>query len=117
MEPLTAADTAAICKIYGTSTAQEISDRDQELQSWRRRPTWVTIGGRTFAASVYGIPHNYPDGDTIPDNNYAGQFCVHFVNSRTHTGNEVDYDRPVNGNFGHQSAIKYAYQHSISGVK
>lgn len=117
VEPLTAADTAAICKIYGTSTAQEISDRDQELQSWRRRPTWVTIGGRTFAASVYGIPHNYPDGDTIPDNNYAGQFCVHFVNSRTHTGNEVDYDRPVNGNFGHQSAIKYAYQHSISGVK
>ncbi len=121
VEPLTSADTDSILKIYGVTTAQAISDRQQELQSWRRRPAWVTINGRTVAGSLYLVPHNYPDGDTIPDNNFNGQFCVHFVNSKTH-GNAtnpatVDYDRELNGYFGHQSAIKYAYDHSISGKK
>lgn len=115
-EPLTTADTAAYCRIYGVSTPQEIEDREQELQSYKRRPLWVTIGGRTFAASMYGIPHNY-DGDRIPDNGYTGQFCVHFTNSKTHTTNIVDPDASYNGYFGHQSAINYAYTHSISGTK
>ena len=115
-EPLTTADTAAVCRIYGVSKPQEIEDREQELQSYRRRPLWVTIGGRTFAASMYGIPHNF-DGDRIPDNGYNGQFCVHFTNSRTHTTNIVDPDADYNGYFGHQSAIQYAYVHSISGQK
>ena len=115
-EPLTTADTAAICKIYGVSTPQQISDQEQKLHSYRRRPLWVTIGGRTFAASMYGIPHNY-DGDRIADNGYNGQFCVHFTNSRTHTTNIVDPDASYNDNFGHQSAIQYAYTHSISGTK
>ena len=65
---------------------------------------------------MYGIPHNY-DGDRIPDNGYNGQFCVHFTNSRTHTTNIVDVDASYNGGFGHQSAIQYAYEHSISGWK
>lgn len=107
-EPLTTADTDAYCRIYGTSTAQEIADRDSEMQNWRRRPLWVTIGNRTFAASLYGVPHNF-DGDRIPDNNFPGQFCVHFVNSRTHAGDRVDYDSSVNGNYGHQHAIQDAY--------
>ena len=115
-EPLTTADTAAYCRIYGVSTPQEIEDREQQLQSYRRRPLWVTIGGRTFAASMYGIPHNF-DGDRIPDNGYTGQFCVHFVNSKTHTTGIVDPDADYNNYFGHQSAIKYAYEHSISGTK
>ncbi len=101
-EPLTAADTAAYCKIYGVSTAQQVSDRNL----YQRRPLWVTVGGRTFAASLYGIPHNYPDGDTIPDNEFNGQACVHFLNSRTHTGNNVDAD--------HMAAIQYAYDHAPS---
>ena len=78
------------------------------------------MGGRTFAASMYGIPHNY-EGDRIPDNNYNGQFCVHFVNSKTHGSSSnpahVDTDASYNGNFGHQSAIQYAYTHSTSGTK
>lgn len=115
-EPKTTADTAAICQIFGVSNAQEISDREQELQSWRRRPLWVTIGGRTFCASMYGIPHNYA-GDRIPDNNYNGQFCVHFTNSKKHTNPEVDWDAAYNGYFGAQSAIQYAYTHSTSGQK
>ncbi len=115
-EPVDTSDTAAICAIYGVSRPQEIEDREQELQSYRRRPTWVTVGGRTFCASVYGIPHNY-SGDRIPNNNYTGQFCVHFTNSRTHTTNIVDPDASYNNYFGAQSAIQYAYEHSISGQK
>ena len=115
-EPLTTADTAAICAIYKVSNAQEISDREQELQSYKRRPLWVTIGGRTFAASMYGVPHNFA-GDRIPDNNYNGQFCVHFVNSRVHRSNEVDKPSQANGYFSHQNAIDYAYSHSKSGTK
>ena len=119
-EPLTTADTAAICKIYGVSTPQQISDQEQKLQSYRRRPLWVTIGGRTFAASMYGIPHNFA-GDRIPDNGYNGQFCVHFTNSMTHGSGslpaQVDPDASYNNYFGHQSAINYAYTHSITGTK
>ena len=115
-EPQTTADTAAVCRIYGVANPQEISDREQELQSWRRRPLWVTIGGRTFCASMYGIPHNYA-GDRIPDNGYNGQFCVHFTNSKKHTNPEVDNDAAYNGYFGAPSAIQYAYTHSISGTK
>ena len=115
-EPVDTADTAAICAIYGVSKPQEIEDRESELQSYRRRPTWVTVGGRTFCASVYGIPHNY-SGDRIANNGYNGQFCVHFTNSRTHTSNIVDPDASYNNYFGAQSAIQYAYEHSISGQK
>lgn len=109
VEPATKEDTAAYCKVYKVQNPQEIADREQELQSYRRRPLWVTIGNRTFAASLYGEPHNFA-GDMIPDNGFNGQVCIHFVNSRTHESDIVDYDRPINGNFGHQSAIKYAYK-------
>ena len=102
VEPLTAADTAIMCKIYGVSNAQAISDKNL----YQRRPLWVTIGNRSFAASMYGVPHNYPDGDTIANNDYNGQFCVHFVNSRTHGTYKVDAD--------HQAAIKYAYEHAAT---
>ena len=115
-EPLTTADTAAYCRIYKVSEPQEISDREQELHSYRRRPLWVTIGGRTFCASMYGIPHNF-EGDKIPDNGYNGQFCVHFVNSHIHRTDAVDVDSSANDYFSHQSAIQYAYTHSISGTK
>ncbi len=99
-EPLTAADTRRICRIYGVSSAQAIADKNL----YQRRPLWVTIGTRTFAASLYGVPHNYPDGDTIANNDYKGQFCVHFTNSKTHTGDRVD---PL-----HTEAIQYAYDHA-----
>ncbi|MBQ6951855.1 MAG: peptidoglycan-binding protein [Clostridia bacterium] len=119
-EPATTEDTEAICRIFGVNNPQEISDREQELQSYRRRPLWVTIGNRTFCGSMYGIPHNY-DGDRIPDNNYNGQFCVHFTNSMTHGSKDnpakVDVDNAKNGWYGHQSAIEDAYKQSQSGWK
>ena len=85
-EPLTSADTAIYCRIYGVRNAQEIAEKNL----WQRRALWVTVAGRTLAASIYGVPHNYPAGDTIPGNDFNGQFCVHFVNSRTHSTQNID---------------------------
>ncbi len=96
-EPLTSADTTALTRIYGVKTAQEILEKDL----YQRRPVWITLKGRSFAASLYGVPHNYPDGDTIPGNDFNGQLCVHFYNSRIHTSGTVDAS--------HMKAIQRAY--------
>ena len=104
-EPLTAADTARLCRCYGVSTAQEIADKNL----YQRRPLLVTIGTRTFACSLYGVPHNYPQGDTISTNNFKGQLCIHFTNSKTHNSNKVDS--------GHVDAIQYAWEHAPNGHK
>lgn len=105
VEPLTAADTKVMCAIYGVTRAQDIADQDL----YQRHPLWVTITKngvtRTFAASMYGEPHNYPAGDTIPDNDFNGQFCIHFVNSMTHG----DEKNPAHVDKDHQNAIKAAY--------
>ncbi len=102
-EPLTAADTARLCKSYGVTTAQEIADKNL----YQRRPLLVTIGTRTFACSLYGVPHNYPEGDTIADNEFRGQLCIHFTGSKTHNSNNVDS--------GHEEAIEYAWENAPNG--
>lgn len=104
IEPLTAADTARLCQAYGVSTAEEL----QRGNKWERRPCLVTIGNRTFACSLYGIPHN-PEGDTISNNNMGGQICLHFTNSRTHGTNIVEEN--------HVKAIQYAWEHAPQGHK
>ena len=104
-EPLTAADTARLCRCYGVSTSQEIKDKNL----YQRRPLLVTIGTRTFACSLYGVPHNYPDGDTIPTNEFRGQVCIHFTNSKTHDSRRVDS--------GHEEAIQYAWEYAPNGHK
>ncbi len=104
-EPLTAADTARLCKCYGVTTSQEIKNKDL----WQRRPLLVTIGSRTFACSLYGVPHNYPEGDTISTNDFKGQVCIHFTNSKTHNSNKVDSY--------HEEAIDYAWKNAPNGHK
>ena len=101
-EPLTAADTARLCKIYGVNKSSEITSRTH----YQRRPCLVTIGTRTFACSLYGVPHN-DDGDTIPDNDYTGQLCIHFTNSKIHNTKRVDA--------GHAEAIEYAWLNAPNG--
>ena len=100
VEPLTAADTAAMCRVYGVSTAREIADKDL----YQRRAILVTVGGHSYAASMYGEPHN-DAGDTIADNDFQGQFCIHFTGSKTHGSAKVDAD--------HQQAVQYAYQNAV----
>ena len=104
-EPLTASDTAKLCKCYGVTTASEIASKNL----YERRPCLVTIGNRTFACSLYGVPHNYPEGDTISTNNFKGQLCIHFTNSWTHGSKKVDSL--------HTEAIQYAWEHAPNGHK
>ncbi|MDR3051901.1 MAG: peptidoglycan-binding protein [Oscillospiraceae bacterium] len=89
-EPATQADTNVLKQIYGVSSVSSIT--------YVRRAVWLTIGDRTFAGSIYGVPHG---DDTISDNGYSGQFCVHLLGSKTHTGNQVDPD--------HQKMMWQAY--------
>ena len=104
IETLTAADTARLCKIYGVSRASQITEKTH----WQRRPSLITVGTRTFACALYGVPHN-DDGDTIADNDLTGQICLHFTNSRTHGTNKV-----VSYN---EEAIEYAWQYAPNGHK
>lgn len=76
-EPLTAEDTAIMKKIYGGQW------------SWARRAIIVTVNGRKLAASQNGMPHA-AHLDSLPNNNFAGHICIHFLGSKTHTGNKVD---------------------------
>lgn len=74
VEPVTADDTAIMKEIRGS-------------WSWDRRPLIVIIDGQMIAASWNGMPHGE---SAISDNNFAGHFCIHFINSRTHSKNAVD---------------------------
>ena len=73
VEPLTAADTEIMRKIYGS-------------WSWDRKSIIVEVGGKKMAASMNGMPHA---GQTIRDNNFRGHFCIHFLNSRIHGSNRM----------------------------
>ncbi len=78
VEPLTKADTAILLKINGGVDF-----------TWHRRPMLVKYNGHVYAASIYSEPH----GDqTITDNNFDGQFCLHFYGSKTHGTGEVKQD-------------------------
>ena len=86
MEPASASDTARLKKIAGGSF------------SWDCIPVILYAGGKYVACSINTKPH----GDqTIANNGYDGQFCLHMVNSLTHDSGKV--------NENHQSAIKKAY--------
>jgi peptidoglycan hydrolase-like protein with peptidoglycan-binding domain len=90
VETITPLDTATFYKCDGNF-------------SWDRRPIWVIVNGRRLAASMNCMPHGY---DTLPDNDFKGQFCIHFVNSRTHGTNRVDPQ--------HQACIEEAYQAGLA---
>ena len=88
-EPLTAADTKIMKAAYGGTI------------NWKRRPVLVKINGKVYAGSMYGEPH----GDqSITNNNFNGQFCIHFTGSKTSSSKVVDS--------AHQAAIKTALKAS-----
>ncbi|MBR4500717.1 MAG: SH3 domain-containing protein [Clostridia bacterium] len=85
LEPMTAADTAVMTSAYGGNI------------TYVRRPVLVKYNGHVYAGSIYGVPH----GDqTIIDNNFDGQFCIHFTGSMTHGTDRVDAD--------HQACVREA---------
>lgn len=93
VEPLTAADTATLCNIYGVGTASAIS--------WERRPMLITIGDVQVVCSTYAQPHGQQN---ITNNNFNGQFCVHFLDSTIHSGDGGNVPDSQN----HQAIIKEA---------
>ena len=82
---LTAEDAAILKQISGGTF------------SWRRRAVLVKYNGHVYAASIYSEPHGT---NTILDNNFDGQFCLHFYGSKTHGTDRVDAD--------HQKCVEQA---------
>ena len=76
-EPLTTQDAATMYEIFGGEW------------TWSARAILLTYDGVTYAAAMNGMPHG---GERITTNNFDGQFCIHFLNSRTHGGNQVNED-------------------------
>ena len=82
VEPITREDTELMRQAFGRWT-------------WDPRPVWVTIDGRTIAASINGMPHA---GSTNSNNGMNGHICLHFYGSTTHSGarsHERDHQRAV----------------------
>jgi len=76
VQPLTAADTVVMKKIY------------HGKWSWKRRAVTVQIDdGIKIAASMNGMPHGQ---GAIKDNHFNGHFCIHFADSKTHGSKKVD---------------------------
>lgn len=86
IEPATLEDTAKLYSICGGE------------YSWDSRPVILIAGGKFVACAMNTMPHG---DETIYDNGYDGQCCLHMVNSRTHGSDKV--------NESHQEAIRDAY--------
>ena len=83
VEPATASDTAKLRRIAGGTF------------SWKSHAVVLIKGGRYVAAAINTMPHGE---QTIKDNDFDGQFCLHLTNSRTHGTGVVNVD--------HQTSIE-----------
>jgi hypothetical protein len=88
VQPLTKADTAVMKRIYNGKW------------SWRRKAILVQTDTQLLAASMHGMPHG---GDGIPDNNFSGHFCIHFLGSSVHGSGSID---PAHQLMAHKAAGK-----------
>ena len=86
VEPATASDTAKLKKIAGGTF------------SWNSHAVILNAGGKYVACAINTMPHG---SQTIKNNNYNGQFCLHMLGSLTHGSTSV--------NAAHQAAINRAY--------
>lgn len=92
-EPWDSRDTQVLAAIYGKSSGSDLAG------VYKRRPMIMTTKkGANVLVSIYPEPHGK---DTVPDNGYDGQFCLHMVNSKTHGTDRVDDDPN-----GHQDMLK-----------
>ena len=87
VEPATAADTAKLKRVAGGKF------------SWKSHAVILKAGGKYVAAGINTEPH----GDqTIHNNNYDGQFCLHTAGSKTHGSGKENNE--------HQKSIARAYK-------
>ena len=92
-EPLTAADTAKLCQIYNRASAANLP--------YTRRGMVLTVNNMQFVCSIYPEGHGQED---ITNNNYPGQFCIHFNGSTNNTTGNGSVSESEN----HQAIIKKA---------
>ena len=86
VEPATAKDTAKLLKVAGGHF------------SWKSHAVILKAGGKYVACGINTMPH----GDqTIRNNGYEGQFCLHMTNSITHGSTKENKE--------HQHSIERAY--------
>lgn len=86
VEPVTVEDTAIFFKIVHGSW------------SWKSYAVILIANDKYVACGINAMPH----GDqTIKNNNFDGQFCLHMVGSKTHGSNSVNVE--------HQKSINRAY--------
>ena len=84
----------------GVKGAENISKRVCELSlDGVQLVVYKSIDGVSYAASMNGMPHGT---GSITTNNFDGHHCIHFLNSRTHTGNRWDTQ--------HQAMVQKAYK-------
>ena len=94
LEPATAEDTVKLLSACGGSF------------SWDSRPVIFYANGYFLAAAINTMPH----GDqSITNNNYEGQFCMHMVGSLTHASQSI--------NTNHQKAILAACYWALAQCK
>lgn len=86
VEPATKADTEKLRKVAGGKF------------SWASHAVVLICKERYIAAAINTMPHGE---QTIRDNGYEGQFCLHLTNSRTHETDRV--------NEAHQASIDRVY--------
>jgi Bacterial SH3 domain./Putative peptidoglycan binding domain. len=86
VETMTKEDTEKMTKAWGG-----------ELNP-SRRPVWVKIAGKYYAAGLMGFVHNR---DTISTNGMDGQICLHFRGSKIHASAHIDE--------AHQACIMEAF--------
>lgn len=87
VEPATAADTAKLLRVAGGKF------------SWGSHAVILKAGGKYVASAINTLPH----GDqTIHNNGYDGQFCLHMTGSWTHASSKE--------NSAHQASINRAYK-------
>ena len=92
-EPLTAEDTQMLLSACGGSF------------SWDSRPVLLYNGSSYTIAAINTMPHGE---QSIADNNFDGQFCLHLLGSKTHGSNSVNTE--------HVASIKAAYNWVLSKI-
>ena len=81
VEPATASDTRKLLKIAGGKF------------SWDSHGVVLYAGGKYVACAINTLPH----GDqTITNNNYDGQFCLHMLNSLCHGSGKINQEHQYN---------------------
>jgi LysM repeat protein len=85
VEPLTSQDTQIMKSVWGGQW------------SWQTRAVIVEVNEHRIAASASAMPHSIEE---IKDNHFTGHSDIHFLNSRRHKDNKIDYD--------HQAKIQKA---------